>query len=154
MKEVSNKMQRYVAEYKKYHDYLERVVNETGEFQSINEIFNRYETLVEARQSLSDRQDRNLKLLEEKGTEIVRFIVCYIRLIKARFYEVSHNYGRRVLLKYRLVIEAASFDQNFCAPAFTVRIIQSTFTHNFSQSGQLFIAFVARVSTRTFYANF
>jgi DNA polymerase I-like protein with 3'-5' exonuclease and polymerase domains len=71
MKEVRDKMQRYVEEYKKYQNYLDRVVNETGEFQSINEIFNRYETLLEARQALSDHQDRNLQLLEDKGTEIV-----------------------------------------------------------------------------------
>ncbi|XP_070158550.1 coiled-coil domain-containing protein 42 homolog [Polyergus mexicanus] len=70
MEGVRDKMQRYVEEYKKYQNYLDRVVNETGEFQSINEIFNRYETLIEARQALSDHQDRNLQLLEQKGTEI------------------------------------------------------------------------------------
>lgn len=71
MESVRDKMQRYVEEYKKYQNYLNRVVVETDEFQSINEIFNRYETLVEARQALSDHQDKNLQLLEEKGTEIV-----------------------------------------------------------------------------------
>lgn len=71
MRGVRDKMQRYVGEYKKYQNYLDRVVIETGEFQSINEIFNRYETLVEARQALSDHQDRNLHMLEEKGTKIV-----------------------------------------------------------------------------------
>lgn len=75
-------MQRYVEEYTKYQDYLERVVNETGEFQSINEIFNRYETLLEARQALSVHQDKHLKLLEDKGIEIVctRFVVYYLDL--------------------------------------------------------------------------
>jgi len=71
MRDVRDKMQRYVGEYRKYQNYLDRVVNETGEFQSINEIFNRYETLVEARQALSDQQDKNLQLLEQKGAEIV-----------------------------------------------------------------------------------
>ncbi|XP_012540099.1 coiled-coil domain-containing protein 42 homolog [Monomorium pharaonis] len=70
MRDVRDKMQRYVGEYRKYQNYLDRVVNETGEFQSINEIFNRYETLLEARQALSDHQDRNLQMLEKKGTEI------------------------------------------------------------------------------------
>ncbi|XP_012218947.1 coiled-coil domain-containing protein 42 homolog [Linepithema humile] len=70
MNEVRDNMQRYVKEYKKYQNYLDRVVNETGEFQSISDIFNRYETLLEARQALSDHQDRNLQLLEDKGTEI------------------------------------------------------------------------------------
>lgn len=73
MRNVRDKMQRYVGEYRKYQNYLDRVVSETGEFQSINEIFNRYETLVEARQALSDQQDRNLQMLEDKGTEIVLF---------------------------------------------------------------------------------
>lgn len=72
MREVMDKMKRYTDMYKKYQNYLERVVNETGEFQSINDIFNRYETLVEARQALSDHQDMNLQMLEDKGTEIVR----------------------------------------------------------------------------------
>ncbi|XP_050457372.1 coiled-coil domain-containing protein 42 like-2-like [Cataglyphis hispanica] len=70
MESVHDKMQQYVGEYKKYQNYLDRVINETKEFQSIKEIFNRYETLIEARQALSDHQDRNLQLLEQKGTEI------------------------------------------------------------------------------------
>ncbi|XP_018312643.1 coiled-coil domain-containing protein 42 homolog [Mycetomoellerius zeteki] len=70
MRNVRDKMQRFVGEYRKYQNYLDRVVNETDEFQSINEIFNRYETLVEARQALSDRQDKNLRMLEEKGAKI------------------------------------------------------------------------------------
>lgn len=63
-------MKRHIDIYKKYQNYLERVVNET-DFQSINDIFNRYETLIEARQALSDQQDRNLQMLEDKSTEIV-----------------------------------------------------------------------------------
>jgi len=68
-------MQQYVEEYSKFQNYLERVVNETGELQSINEIFNRYETLIEVRQVLSNQQDDNLRLLEERGTEIVKSIL-------------------------------------------------------------------------------
>lgn len=77
MKNSRDKMERYVGEYRKYQNYLELVVNETGEFQSINEIFNRYETLIEARQALSDHQDKNLQLLEEKGLEIVHLSFNY-----------------------------------------------------------------------------
>lgn len=92
MKEVRNKMQRYVEEYKKYQNYLERAVNETGEFQSINDIFNRYETLFEARQALSDQQDKNLQLLEDKGIEIVykRFIVHYPILYNLLSFAILH----------------------------------------------------------------
>ncbi|XP_043253343.1 cilia- and flagella-associated protein 73 [Colletes gigas] len=67
---VREKMKEYVEKHKKYQNYLERVILETGEFQSINEIFNRYETLIEARLILSEHQDKNLQALEETGTEI------------------------------------------------------------------------------------
>ncbi|KOC64934.1 Coiled-coil domain-containing protein 42 like protein [Habropoda laboriosa] len=70
MNDVREMMKRYVGEYKKYQNYLEKVVAETGEFNSISEIFNRYETLIEARTILSEHQDKNLELLEERGTEI------------------------------------------------------------------------------------
>lgn len=77
MKNVRNKMKKYVEEYKKYQNYLERVINETGEFHSISEIFNRYETLIEARSILSVHQDKNLQALEETGTEIVNALLLY-----------------------------------------------------------------------------
>ncbi|KZC12587.1 PREDICTED: coiled-coil domain-containing protein 42 homolog [Dufourea novaeangliae] len=67
---VREKMKKYVDEYKKYQTYLEKVINETGEFHSISEIFNRYETLIEARSILSVHQDKNLQALETTGTEI------------------------------------------------------------------------------------
>ncbi|XP_076641836.1 coiled-coil domain-containing protein 42 homolog [Halictus rubicundus] len=70
MKNIRDKMKKYVQDYKKYQNYLERVINETGEFLSISEIFNRYETLIEARSILSVHQDKNLQTLEETGTEI------------------------------------------------------------------------------------
>ncbi|XP_050583627.1 cilia- and flagella-associated protein 73 isoform X2 [Bombus affinis] len=70
MNDVRDRMKKYVKEYKKYHDYLDRVIVETGEFHSIFEIFNRYETLIEARTILSEHQDKNLEILEERGTEM------------------------------------------------------------------------------------
>ncbi|KOX73611.1 Coiled-coil domain-containing protein 42 like-2 [Melipona quadrifasciata] len=70
MNDVRDRMRKHVAEYKKYQDYLDMVIIETGEFNSISEIFNRYETLIEARSILSEHQDKNLELLEEKGTEM------------------------------------------------------------------------------------
>ncbi|XP_076237064.1 coiled-coil domain-containing protein 42 homolog [Calliopsis andreniformis] len=67
---VRESMKKHVGEYKKYQNYLERVVAETGEFQSIAEVFNRYETLMEARKILAVHQDQHLQMLEETGTEI------------------------------------------------------------------------------------
>lgn len=80
MNDVRDRMKKYVKEYKKYHDYLDRVIVETGEFHSIFEIFNRYETLIEARTILSEHQDKNLEILEERGTEMVIFL-RYILLV-------------------------------------------------------------------------
>ncbi|KAG7206875.1 hypothetical protein KM043_000775 [Ampulex compressa] len=70
MKNVLEDMQRYVEDYRKYQNYLERVVAETSEFQSITDIFNRYETLIETRSALAEHQDKYLRALEETGTEI------------------------------------------------------------------------------------
>lgn len=71
MKDTRDKMKKHVEEYKKYQNYLDKVVNDTGEFQSIAEIFNRYETLMEARMILAEHQDKNLQILEDQGTELV-----------------------------------------------------------------------------------
>ncbi|XP_015592671.1 coiled-coil domain-containing protein 42 like-2-like [Cephus cinctus] len=70
LQEIKYNMQKHVKEYKMYQNYLEKVVNETGQFQSISDVFNRYETLAEARASLSETQDKNLEALEVTGTEM------------------------------------------------------------------------------------
>ncbi|XP_017762535.1 PREDICTED: coiled-coil domain-containing protein 42 like-2 [Eufriesea mexicana] len=70
MKDIRERMKKHVEEYKKYQHYLEKVVSESGEFNSISDIFNRYETLIEARIILSEHQDKNLEILEERGTEM------------------------------------------------------------------------------------
>ncbi|KAK2581932.1 hypothetical protein KPH14_002384 [Odynerus spinipes] len=72
MSGVCEKMRNHVEIYKKYQSYLERVVNETGRFQSIADIFQRYEALVEARASLSEDQDKNIQMLEDTEMEIHR----------------------------------------------------------------------------------
>lgn len=70
MEKVRDKMQGYVEQYKPFQQYLETVV-ETGEFQSIAEIFNRYETLIAARTALMETQDDNLHTLEKTSAELV-----------------------------------------------------------------------------------
>lgn len=64
-------MKYYVNEYKMYQNYLERVVNETDEFESIPAIFNRYETLMEAKEQLAEKQDKSLGILEEASKNMV-----------------------------------------------------------------------------------
>lgn len=68
---IRDKMQKYVKEYKQAQNYLEHVVHETGEFKSITDILNRYDSLLEARQTLSEHQDKSLKALEEIGINTV-----------------------------------------------------------------------------------
>ncbi|XP_043282034.1 coiled-coil domain-containing protein 42 like-2 [Venturia canescens] len=71
IKTVREHMRERVQEYKMYQNYLDSVVNETNEeFQSIGDIFNRYESLVESRNILAQHQDQNLEALELTGTEM------------------------------------------------------------------------------------
>ncbi|XP_074110792.1 coiled-coil domain-containing protein 42 homolog [Cotesia typhae] len=69
---IRDKMQKYVKNYRPAQSYLESVVNEIGEFQSISQIFNRYENLMEVRQNVAEHQDKNLHTLEEIGIEMQR----------------------------------------------------------------------------------
>ncbi|XP_034943698.1 coiled-coil domain-containing protein 42 homolog [Chelonus insularis] len=67
---VCDKMQESIEYFKRGKNYLERVVNETGEFSSINDIFNRYESLMEARQTHVDSQDKNFEQIEGIGNQM------------------------------------------------------------------------------------
>ena len=71
-----NKMQSEVDKYKPFQEYLERVVD-TNEFQSIAEIFNRYETLLAARSALVENQDDNLLTLENTSAQLVYLLHNY-----------------------------------------------------------------------------
>ncbi|XP_015183988.1 PREDICTED: coiled-coil domain-containing protein 42 homolog isoform X1 [Polistes dominula] len=93
MKGMCEKMQKHVEIYRKYQNYLERVVNETGSFKSITDIFQRYESLIEAKASLSEDQDKNIQLLEETETNIV----------KSRRIRRSFEFGRTRLSSSHLV---------------------------------------------------
>lgn len=70
MEKVRNKMKEYVEFYKPFQKYLETVV-ETNQFQTIAEVFNRYETLVDARLTLHKNQDECLHKLEKTTTQFV-----------------------------------------------------------------------------------
>ncbi|XP_008545275.1 coiled-coil domain-containing protein 42 homolog [Microplitis demolitor] len=69
---IRDKMQKYVKDYNSSQIYLESVVNKIEEFQSINQIFNRYESLMEVRQNLAEHQNKDLHTLEEIGIEMQR----------------------------------------------------------------------------------
>ncbi|XP_012266751.2 coiled-coil domain-containing protein 42 homolog [Athalia rosae] len=72
MKDIKENMEKHVADYGMFQDYLEKVISETSQFETISEILTRYECLTEARKELSERQDQNLQALEDASTEMVR----------------------------------------------------------------------------------
>lgn len=99
MNDIRDRMKKHVEEYKKYQHYLEKVVAESGEFNSISDIFNRYETLIEARIILSEHQDKNLEILEERGTEMVNILLNYIYdLLVFHFIIVQEKKGKYLFL--------------------------------------------------------
>ncbi|XP_014211769.1 coiled-coil domain-containing protein 42 homolog [Copidosoma floridanum] len=69
MEKVRDKMKRYVEVYRPFQGYLEKIL-ENKEFNSIAGIFNRYEVLVAARNSLEDYQNRNLRTLETTSSQL------------------------------------------------------------------------------------
>lgn len=85
MEKIRDKMKGYVKLYEPFQNYLESIVNEAkNEFQSIAGIFNRYEALIAARQSLEEHHDKNLHTLETTGVQLVSvvkriffFFYCY-----------------------------------------------------------------------------
>lgn len=97
MKGIRDKMQKYVGIYKKYQDYLERVISETRRFRSITEIFERYENLIEVKESLSKQQEKNIELLEESEAEIVYYIDFFFFTCLFTFY-YSNNFIRYFIL--------------------------------------------------------
>ncbi|XP_078049512.1 coiled-coil domain-containing protein 42 homolog [Augochlora pura] len=120
MNSVRDKMKNYVQEYMKYQSYLERVINETGEFQSIAEIFNRYETLIEARSILSVHQDKNLQTLEETGTEIYHITETRAQTFmalnnKLALLQARHDKAEAKALKWETIvskIKASAAEKN------------------------------------------
>ncbi|XP_051162081.1 coiled-coil domain-containing protein 42 homolog [Leptopilina boulardi] len=92
--EARDKMKNYVNDYKIYQNYLEKVVNETNEFQSIPEIFNRYETLIEAKELLSENQDKSLAILEEASKNMHEMTQTKTNMLMDLSNELAQLQGR------------------------------------------------------------
>nr|XP_050868730.1 cilia- and flagella-associated protein 73 [Vespula vulgaris] len=109
MKGIRDKMQKYVGIYKKYQDYLERVISETRRFRSITEIFERYENLIEVKESLSKQQEKNIELLEESEAEIYRMTEAksqtLIRLNnKLSMLQIKYEKAKVEVMKWELLV--------------------------------------------------
>jgi hypothetical protein len=55
-----------------HQDYLNSVVADTEEFNTVFDILNRYETLNDARVELIEQQEKDLAMLENARTSMVK----------------------------------------------------------------------------------
>ncbi|CAG4934052.1 unnamed protein product [Colias eurytheme] len=70
MEEVRGLMEKQVEDYTVYEDYLMSVVHNYPEFKQPLDVLNRYEALAAAKNTLADRQERDLEMLESARQEI------------------------------------------------------------------------------------
>ncbi|XP_073948639.1 coiled-coil domain-containing protein 42 like-2-like isoform X2 [Choristoneura fumiferana] len=70
MEEVKLMMEKQVKDYTIYEDYLMAVVHKYPEFKQPLDVLNRYEALAAAKNTLADRQERDLEMLESARQEI------------------------------------------------------------------------------------
>lgn len=60
-----------VEKLKPYQYFLEDVIKDSSQFQTISDIFDRYDVLMEMRESLMDHQERTLQKMENNNLRIV-----------------------------------------------------------------------------------
>ncbi|CAG4968157.1 unnamed protein product [Parnassius apollo] len=70
MEEVKRLMEQQVRDYTIYEDYLKSVVQNYPEFKQPLDVLNRYEALAAAKNTLAERQERDLEMLENARQEI------------------------------------------------------------------------------------
>ncbi|VVC97045.1 coiled-coil domain-containing protein 42 homolog [Leptidea sinapis] len=70
MEEVRALMEKQVQDYTIYEEYLTSVVQSYPEFKQPLDVLNRYEALAAAKNTLADRQERDLEMLESARQEI------------------------------------------------------------------------------------
>lgn len=72
MMKVKLHMEGQIKKHKMYEEYLYSVVEESnGEFKDVDEILSRYEALIDARQQLIERQEKDLTALENAHSAMV-----------------------------------------------------------------------------------
>lgn len=71
---IAGKKQRAkLKKYTIYRQFLERVVEQSDEFDETQEIISRYETLKQTREDLLDREHRNQDAIEAERTDLIKF---------------------------------------------------------------------------------
>lgn len=71
MMKVKRQMEEQIKKHKMYEEYLYSVVEESTEFKDVDDILSRYEALIDARQQLIERQEKDLTALENAHSDMV-----------------------------------------------------------------------------------
>ncbi|XP_074029840.1 coiled-coil domain-containing protein 42 isoform X2 [Leptinotarsa decemlineata] len=72
MKQAKFDMDAKIKDYRLYEDFLNKVVEHSEEFTSIQDMINRYLSLLNAKNSLAQLQEDNLKALENARSDMVK----------------------------------------------------------------------------------
>ncbi|XP_028130838.2 coiled-coil domain-containing protein 42-like [Diabrotica virgifera virgifera] len=74
LKDTKFEMDKKIKEFRLYENFLDKVVNTSQEFISIQDMINRYMTLLSAKQSLAKLQEENLVALERAKSDMMKLI--------------------------------------------------------------------------------
>lgn len=74
MMKVKLHMESQIKKHKMYEEYLYSAVEESTEFKDVDDILSRYEALIDARQQLIERQEKDLSALENAHSDMVTMI--------------------------------------------------------------------------------
>ncbi|XP_023030442.2 coiled-coil domain-containing protein 42 isoform X1 [Leptinotarsa decemlineata] len=74
MKQAKFDMDAKIKDYRLYEDFLNKVVEHSEEFTSIQDMINRYLSLLNAKNSLAQLQEDNLKALENARSDMMKLI--------------------------------------------------------------------------------
>lgn len=70
---VRDKMQKKLAKYVAFQQYLDKVLEKAEEFQEIREIIARYDTLTVTHQDLFEREAKNQEKYEQEKARLMKF---------------------------------------------------------------------------------
>ncbi|KAL5477714.1 hypothetical protein EMCRGX_G024549 [Ephydatia muelleri] len=70
---TGRKQKSKLKKYTIYRQFLEKVVEQSDEFDETQEIISRYETLKQTREDLLDREHRNQDSIETERTDLIKF---------------------------------------------------------------------------------
>lgn len=96
MMKVRLHMEGQIKKHKTYEDYLYNVVEESTEFKDVDDILSRYEALIDARQQLIERQEKDLSALENAHSDMVCYCSTKPVFIKSR--SILDECNRRQIL--------------------------------------------------------